>query len=148
METVWIGLWKSPQYFPSNCQDAECRREHWEWSDSGTTPVAYTNWAIREPNQDSSCARMKDDSFWFEYSCHNEFHYVCERAREGEFKTHFQIHVLEYLGSGFAIESLVHDPWKKFWFSFALCTREIQTYPPQRSHRKVRRFQIRNSSTI
>lgn len=85
MESVWFGLLKSPQHFPSNCTDPECRRQHWQWSDSGTTTAAaYFFWASEEPSHDASCARLRNDGYWAEINCDHKFHYVCEGAITGE----------------------------------------------------------------
>ena len=54
----------------------------WKWIDG--SPVAFTNWASGEPDDDSAgCAEIWPDSQgkWFDVSCTVNSHYVCEMPK-------------------------------------------------------------------
>ncbi|XP_071789139.1 uncharacterized protein [Asterias amurensis] len=60
----------------------------WKWIDG--SPVAFTNWANGEPDDDSAgCAEIWPDSQgkWFDVSCTVNSHYVCEMPKLPLFTT-------------------------------------------------------------
>ena len=54
----------------------------WEWVDG--TPMAYTNWAKNEPNDDDNhCAELwpKSQGKWLDIDCKFNSHYICEKPK-------------------------------------------------------------------
>ncbi|XP_067309543.1 macrophage mannose receptor 1-like [Pseudorasbora parva] len=61
--SVWIGLKRGTQ-------------KRWAWSNGENISSPYSNWAPREPNENTYCA-TSNDGFWYDMKCSSTRYFTC-----------------------------------------------------------------------